>query len=292
MAQEASVPTKVSQRAVDQMAWLDPVADAMHRAFDPVLGQDAPRPVRDALYGTWLGHPLHPAVITAPIGFWMASLALDLAGEERAADLTLKLGLVGAGAAAATGAAQWQDTVSREHPRRVGALHALLNTGATALYGLSLLKRKQGQRRAGINLSLAGFAVANASAWLGGDLAYDLGIGVNHTAFEDRPTEWTDVAAEADLPEAGRPICVTAGEVPILLIRREGRIEAVSNTCPHLGGPLHEGKIEGDTVTCPWHGSVFRLSDGKLRHGPATEPLMAYEVKVEGGRVLLRAQRD
>src|SRR3712207_8676987 len=56
-----------------------------------------------------------------------------------------------------------------------------------------------------------------------------------------------------------------------LLIRREGRLEAVANTCPHLGGPLHEGQIEGDTVTCPWHGSVFRLTDGKLCHGPRSE---------------------
>lgn len=292
MADEASVPTKLTQRMAGKMAWLDPIADAMHKAYDPVLGQEGPRAVRDALNGVWLGHPLHPAVVSAPIGFWMASLALDFAGEERAADLTLKLGLLGAGAAAATGAAQWQDTVNRQHPRRIGALHALLNTGATALYGLSLLKRTQGQRRAGRTLSLAGFAVANVSAWLGGDLAYDLGVGVNHTAFEEPPTEWTDVAAEADLPEAGRPIRVEANGVAVLLIRRQGRIEAVANTCPHLGGPLHEGTIEGDTVICPWHGSVFCLSDGKLRHGPATAPLMAYETKVEGGRVLLRAQQD
>jgi len=292
MAEAAPVPTKVSQQVVEQLAWLDPVADTLHQAFEPVLGQDAPRPPRDFLYGTWLGHPLHPAVVTAPIGFWMASLALDFAGEERAADLTLTLGLLGAGAAAATGAAQWQDTVRREHPRRIGALHALLNTGATALYGLSLFMRKQGRRRAGMNLSLAGFAVANVSAWLGGDLSYDLGLGVNRTAFEERPTGWTDVAAEADLPEAGRPIRVMAGEVPVLLIRREGRIEAVSSTCPHLGGPLHEGKIEGETVTCPWHGSVFSLRDGRLLHGPATAPLMAYETKVEGGRVLLRARPE
>src|SRR5688500_15001940 len=184
-AEEASVPTTVTQRAVDQMAWLDPIADAMHKAYDPVLGQNGPRAVRDALYGTWLGHPLHPAVVTAPIGFWMASLALDFTGEERAADLTLKLGLLGAGAAAATGAAQWQDTVNSAHPRRIGILHALLNTGATALYGLSLLQRRRGQRRAGRTLSLAGFAVANLSAWLGGDLSYDLGIGVNRTAFDE-----------------------------------------------------------------------------------------------------------
>lgn len=289
-ADEAPVPTKVTHRMVEAMPWLDAVADKMHKAYEPVLGQEAPRSIRDLLYGTWLGHPLHPAVVNAPIGFWMASLALDIAGEEDAADLTLTLGLVGAGAAAATGAAQWQDTVNHEHARRLGTLHAMLNIGATALYGLSLLKRKQGRRRAGVTLSLAGFAVANTSAWLGGDLSYDLGIGVNRTAFETPPTEWTDVLAEADLPAEGTPIRVELKEIPILLLRREGRIDAISNTCPHLGGPLHEGKIEDDTVTCPWHGSVFCLGDGRLLHGPATAPVMAYEAKVEGGRVLLRAR--
>jgi nitrite reductase/ring-hydroxylating ferredoxin subunit/uncharacterized membrane protein len=289
MVDEPPVPTKTAHRLVERMPWLDPVAEAMRRAFEPILGQDKPRAVRDALYGTWLGHPFHPAVVTVPIGCWTVSLACDLAGEERAADLSLALGLLGAGAAAATGAAQWQDATKREHARRIGALHALLNVGATALYGLSLRERRQGRRRSGVGCSLAGFAVASASAWLGGDLAYDLGIGVNRTAFEEPPAEWTDVLAEADLPAAGTPVCVVAGEVPVLLLRREGRIFAISNTCTHLGAPLHEGKVEGETIVCPWHGSVFGLRDGRLLHGPATAPEMAYEVKVEGGRVLLRA---
>jgi nitrite reductase/ring-hydroxylating ferredoxin subunit/uncharacterized membrane protein len=292
MAEEAPVPTKVTHRLVAELPWLDTVAGALQKAFEPVLGQDKPRAVRDALYGTWLGHPLHPAVVDVPIGCWTSSLALDLAGEERAADLTLTLGLLGAGAAAATGAAQWQDATNLPQARRLGTLHALLNIGATALYGLSLLARKQGQRRAGFNLSLAGFAVASASAWLGGDLSYDLGIGVNRTAFEEPPTEWTNVMAETDLPAEGTPIRVMVKDVPVLLLRREGEIFAISNTCTHLGGPLHEGKVEGETVTCPWHGSVFCLRDGKLLHGPATFPAMAYEVKVEGGQVLLRANPD
>src|SRR5918994_2899743 len=116
-----------------RLPWLDGVAATMERAFAPVLGQEEPRGPRDLLYGTWLGHPLHAAVITVPVGSWSAAMLFDLMGEERAADLSLGLGLVGAVGSAVTGAAQWQDTTNEEAPRRLGALHALLNVAATSL---------------------------------------------------------------------------------------------------------------------------------------------------------------
>jgi nitrite reductase/ring-hydroxylating ferredoxin subunit/uncharacterized membrane protein len=278
---------KVADRLIDAMPWLDGVADAMHKAFTPVLGQDAPRTPRDLLYGTWLGHPLHPAVIVMPIGFWSSTMVFDLVGEERAADLSLKLGLVTALGAAATGAAQWQDTVNVEKPRRLGALHAALNIAATGLYAGSWLLRRQGNRGAGVALSTVGLGVNGFSAWLGGDLAYDLGIGVDRTAFERSLPNWTDVLAETDLPDK-TPKRVTAADVPVLLYRQDGEIFAISATCTHLGGPLDEGEIDGETVTCPWHGSVFCLRDGKLRHGPATMPEPSFEVRVQDGRIAVR----
>ncbi len=278
---------KVADRLIDAMPWLDGVADAMHKAFTPVLGQDAPRTSRDLLYGTWLGHPLHPAVIVMPIGFWSSTMVFDLVGEERAADLSLKLGLVTALGAAATGAAQWQDTVNVEKPRRLGALHAALNIAATGLYAGSWLLRRGGNRGAGVALSTVGLGVNGFSAWLGGDLAYDLGIGVDRTAFERSLPNWTDVLVETDLPNR-TPKRVTAADVPVLLYRQDGEIFAISATCTHLGGPLDEGEIDGETVTCPWHGSVFCLRDGKLRHGPATMPEPSFEVRVQDGRIAVR----
>jgi nitrite reductase/ring-hydroxylating ferredoxin subunit/uncharacterized membrane protein len=288
MGDQAPVPTKTTQRAIEGMDWLEPVAAAMQRTFEPVVGQSGPRLLRDILYGTSFGHPLHPAVVTLPIGFWSAAMVLDLAGEERAADLMVGWGLASAVGAAATGAAQWQDAATDEQPRRTGALHALVNAGATTFYGLSLLNRRRGRRNAGMALSVAGYGLLNLGGWLGGDLSYDLGIGVNHTAFERPPVDWTDVAAEADLTD-GKPRRVEVDGAAVLLLKRGDRLDAIAATCPHLGGPLDEGKIEGDTVTCPWHGSVFCLRDGKLLHGPATSPVMAYEVKIEEGRVLVRA---
>ncbi len=273
------------------MPWLDTIAATMQHAFEPVLGEDAPRGPRDFLYGTWLGHSLHAAVIPVPVGSWSATMLFDLMGEERAADLTLGLGLVGAFGAAVTGAAQWQDATNEEAPRRLGALHALLNVAATGLMAGSWLLRQQGRRGTGVALSTLGLGVNLASAWLGGELAYELGIGVNHAAFEKPPTKWTDVAAVRGLVD-GKPRRVEVDGTPVLLLRQGDRIQAIGATCPHLGGPLDEGSIEGNTVTCPWHGSVFSLDDGALIHGPAMMPVAAYEVRVEDGRVAIRANAE
>jgi nitrite reductase/ring-hydroxylating ferredoxin subunit/uncharacterized membrane protein len=273
------------------MPWLDSIAATMEQAFNPVLGQDAPRGPRDFLYGTWLGHSLHAAVIPVPVGSWSATMLFDLMREERAADLTLGLGLVGAVGAAVTGAAQWQDTTNEEAPRRLGALHAVLNVAATSLMAGSWLLRQQGRRRSGVTLSTLGLGVNLASAWLGGELAYELGIGVNHAAFEKPPSKWTDVAAVRGLAD-GKPRRVEVDGTPVFLLRQGDRIRAIGATCPHLGGPLDEGPIEGDTVTCPWHGSVFSLDDGALIHGPAMMPVAAYEVRVKDGRIAIRANAE
>ena len=279
--------TKLSDRLVEATPWLDPVAKAMKKAYAPLVGQQGPRPVRDALYGTWLGHPLHPAIVTLPIGFWTSTLVFDVTGHEQAADLCVGLGLLSAVGAATTGAAQWQDSGTDAAPYRLGALHALLNIGATALYAASWLRRKQGDRTSGVILAATGLAVANASAWIGGDLSYVLGIGVSRTAFEKPPLDWIDVLADADLVD-GKPQRVEADGVPVMLLRQGDDVFAIAATCTHLGGPLDEGEIDGDTVTCPWHGSVFCVRDGALRHGPATVAQTAYDVRVANGRIAVR----
>ncbi|MFL5758738.1 MAG: Rieske 2Fe-2S domain-containing protein [Thermomicrobiales bacterium] len=280
---------KRAARLASSLPWLDQVAGVLQKLFAPFAGAKAPRPLKDTLVGTWLGHPLHPATVALPVGAWTTALALDLAGEERAADLAIGLGLSGALVSAVTGAAQWEDATNDEHPRRIGSLHVLANSAATACYAASLAMRKSGARSAGFALSLAGLGFVTAGGQLGGDLAYDLGIGVDHTAFEQPPDEWVDVADASELTE-GKPKRVEADGVAVMLVQTNGTIAAIAATCPHFAGPLNKGKIEGDTVTCPWHGSVFSLTDGHLIHGPATAPVTSYEVRVKNGRVEVRAE--
>src|SRR3954465_12376748 len=64
---------------------------------------------------------------------------------------------------------------------------------------------------------------------------------------------WHRVADLDELPE-GRVKTVTAGHHSLALTHYGGRYGALSNRCPHQGGPLGEGTIEKGMLRCPWHG--------------------------------------
>ncbi len=64
-------------------------------------------------------------------------------------------------------------------PRRIGAVHGLLNIGATVLFGWSALARRRYSTRARARaLAAAGYVMVSLSAHLGGNLIYEHGIGV------------------------------------------------------------------------------------------------------------------
>jgi nitrite reductase/ring-hydroxylating ferredoxin subunit/uncharacterized membrane protein len=284
---------------VEQQEWLQPVQEAGENFVKAAYSAagDAGQPIKNALHGVWLKHPLHAAITDVPIGSWTAAAVLDVleasGNDEYAAgaDAAVAVGLVGAIGAAATGLTDWSDTYGKT--QRVGALHGLLNLGAAVLYGTSYALRKSGNRGVGRALGFAGFATVLASAYLGGALSYEQRVGVNHApdADEDLPQDFTEVCAESELTE-GAAKRVEANGKPVLLVKRENQVFALAETCSHAGGPLSEGKIEGDTVTCPWHGSQFCLRDGRVLKGPATIPQPALEVQTRDGQVLVRARKS
>lgn len=264
---------------------LDSLAKPIGTAVAKVV---TPGPVKDILSGTWLGHPLHPMLTDLPIGSWTSAFVLDLVGGKRArpaADTLIGFGVLTALPTAAAGLADWSDTYGAE--QRIGVAHAAGNIGATALYFLSWRARRRGKRARGLALSFLGASAATVGAYLGGHLVYRKGVGADRNAWTHGPGDWTDVGDEASLP-VGLPLVVTAGDDKVMLWKRGTGVLAVSDVCGHAGGPLHEGNVQDDCVTCPWHGSTFRLDDGHVVHGPATGNQPAYEVKLEGGRVLVR----
>jgi uncharacterized membrane protein len=138
-----------------------------------------PGPLRDALRGTWLGHPLHPPLTDVPIGFWTSAVVLDVLGgrsAERSADLLIGLGLASSVPVAAAGLADWSEASRRA--QRQGVVHALANTAAQALFAASLLARRS-DRRTGRWLALLGTASLAAGSYIGGHLAYVEGAGVS-----------------------------------------------------------------------------------------------------------------
>jgi nitrite reductase/ring-hydroxylating ferredoxin subunit len=266
--------------ALDKVA--KPVAGLVGKAVQP-------RAVRNLLSGTSLGHPAHPMLTDLPIGAWSMSALLDVFGganAEQAADLLVGAGILSAVPTAATGLNDWSDTIGGE--RRIGAVHATANVAALSLYVASLIARRSGGRGTGKLLGLAGFGVMVVGAYLGGHLSFAKGVNVNHTFLEHRSHEWTTVLAEAELAE-GELRRVSVGEASVLLVRDDGQIHALANTCSHAGGPLDEGELADGCVICPWHASTFRLTDGHIVRGPASIPQPAYQTRVRDGKIEVRA---
>jgi nitrite reductase/ring-hydroxylating ferredoxin subunit len=283
------------------LGFLDRVADAP--TFDKVIEparravQGAlPRPVRDFLHGTWLGHPLHPVMMHVPVGAWLSAGVLDLVPRLRpAATVLIGTGVAAAVPTAVSGAVDWSE--QDIGVRRLGVVHAAANTVALALYAGAFLTRAKGRGTLGVLLSYAGLGVATASAAVGGHMSYAQSSGVSHaaSAAQALTTDWIDLGPLDDLPE-GRPALRTGGgdgvAVPLTAVRRGARVDVFVSRCSHLSGPLHEGTVEqirgSSCLVCPWHGSAFDLDTGAPRRGPAANLQEKLEVRMEAGRVMAR----
>jgi nitrite reductase/ring-hydroxylating ferredoxin subunit/uncharacterized membrane protein len=271
--------------AIEHFDRLDGVASAISGAVGKAV---QPRPVRNILSGTSLGHPLHPVLTDFPIGAWTMATVLDTVGgpaSEPAADILVAVGIATAVPTAAAGLNDWSDTQGKS--RRVGLVHAVANGTALCLYSSSAIARASGSRTIGKALGLAGFGVLMFGGFLGGHLSFGNAVNVNKTAGRTGPREWTPVMAESELAD-GEHRKVDAGKVSVLLYRSGARILALDSVCSHMGGPLEEGTIADGCVTCPWHGSTFRLGDGHIVRGPATTPQPSYEARVNDGQVEVR----
>jgi nitrite reductase/ring-hydroxylating ferredoxin subunit/uncharacterized membrane protein len=273
-------------RALASLTALDGPASKLGKTARAVI---KPGPAKDALSGSWLGHPLHPPLTDVTIGTFASALMLDWLGGSRSAPAARRLiglGVLSAAPVATAGYSDWGDTeVGSPAARRIGVVHGTCNLVASSLFAASWVERHRGG--SGRMLALAGGAALGAGAYLGGHLSFGEGVGVNHTTFEEAPEEWTDVLAEDALGE-GEKRCVVAEGTPVMVARVDGALYALSDHCSHRGGPLHEGELKDGTITCPWHHSVFDVRDGALIHGPAAYPQPAWETRVREGRVEVR----
>lgn len=96
---------------------------------------------------------------------------------------------------------------------------------------------------------------------------------------------WIDIGPIDDIPLRGaRKVKTALGCVAVF---RTGPAEvfAVTDTCPHKGGPLSEGIVHGQSVTCPLHNWVFDLNTGQAQGEDGT--IATFPAEVRDGRVLL-----
>ena len=286
---------ELTKQIANSVPWLDEVAK---KAQPPVQQFFSARPpLHNALDGTWLGAPLHPALTDVPVGAWTSAFVLDLVATatgseavDTAADGALAVGIAGALPAAVTGTADWRDLIGEE--RRIATLHALLNVAGLTLNVASLVQRRRGNRGAGRALSAAAMAISGTAAHLGGELSFGMGVRVNHTFADGGPSEFVAVADEADLAGDDMKTVSVDGTSVLIARAQSGELCAISNTCSHLGGPLGDGSRDGDVVACPWHGSKFDLCSGAVLEGPAVFSQPRYEVRARDGKIEVRGAGD
>lgn len=267
-------------------AWARPFGEFNRRwasaLFRPML------PIRDLLNGRWLGHPLHAALTDIPIGMLLGAVFLDLVGQPTAADIVLLGTIVFMVLSALSGLADYSDTSGTALTR--ATLHATLMVAALLILIVSAVMRAGGpaDRTVPIALSIVGFLIVTAGAFVGGDVAYVFGNMVSRHAFRGAGTKWIrlDTGSIGDLsqlPEA-TPTKMRAGINDLVVVRIGGTTHVLHSVCAHAGGPLSEGRLVDGCIECPWHFSRYRLADGHARRGPTVYDQPSYEVRAaEGG---------
>jgi uncharacterized membrane protein len=138
---------------------------------------------------TIAGHPIHPMLVTIPIGLWVFSLICDFAyvGTDDArwavtAYFTLGGGIVGALIAAVPGLL---DLLGLRDPRavRIGTYHLVLNLAIVAVQAWSFWLRMQDGGYPDVlprAISIVAVVALVISGWLGGHLVHVLGVTLPH----------------------------------------------------------------------------------------------------------------
>ncbi len=98
-------------------------------------------------------------------------------------------------------------------------------------------------------------------------------------------TDWTDIAADAELAP-GQRLCAQANGRRIVVFRTDDDLFAVADVCPHAGQPLSDGELRGSVLTCPYHGFAYDLRTGRNTAYPDDElPARVYPTRVRDGRI-------
>ena len=101
---------------------------------------------------------------------------------------------------------------------------------------------------------------------------------------------WHKVLDDKNELSEGRVMTVTAGHTDICLTHFKGKYNAITNKCPHQGGPLGEGSIENGLLRCPWHGWDFSPCGGDS--DGFEDGLPSYDIKVEGDAIYIGLEEE
>lgn len=210
---------------------------------------------------------LHPALVHLPLALFPASLAADLIGSRSANPALLQAGRLGilaatggALASAITGAIAQQTSTFDQDSRDLLVTHRTLNLGLISVIGGMAAHRLRGRSPGPTYLAIgaAAMGLMTYSAYLGGVMVYQKGIGVDGRGTLRRPDapylepeRSRDIlrTAASHLREGLRDVVLTMarGELVPALTRR--RITSTSTTeytpVPEVSNRLGRGAVDG-----------------------------------------------
>jgi uncharacterized membrane protein/nitrite reductase/ring-hydroxylating ferredoxin subunit len=254
------------------------------------------------------GHPIHPILIAYPIAFATAAPLADLAGLLGDWPTLFTVGAYASLAAVATGLIaavpgfiDFLFVVPPKSSARQRAIyHMAVNVMALGLMAAGWAFRDWETHRPetlAVILEFASIGCMTIGGWLGGTLVYRNQIGIDHRYAD--AGKWKEQYLEPDANgfvtvqnandlEIDQMILTHVGSRRIVLARTKENFVAFDDSCTHRGGSLAGGTMTCGTVMCPWHGSQFDVHNGRVKAGPAENPIPTYEIDESGGEVRIR----
>ena len=90
------------------------------------------------------------------------------------------------------------------------------------------------------------------------------------------------LVSTSEVPDGGGTII--DGKNIVITQPQAGSFKAFSAVCTHQGCIV--STVSDGTIDCPCHGSKFSIKDGSVVNGPATRPLPAIAIRVEGTSIV------
>jgi uncharacterized membrane protein len=165
-----------------------------------------------------LGHPIHPMLVVFPLGLLVTSVLFDIIGLlttetslTSAAFYMIGVGVVVGVIAAIFGLIDWISIPLRTRAKGIGLWHGLGNALMLGFFGASWFMRRdapEAPAAAALVLSVLGVLLSAVTGWLGGELVYRMGVGVDKDAALSAPNSMSKKAPVMD----EKPIVSVEGE--------------------------------------------------------------------------------